>query len=154
MGLCKTRGVGNERNLVHLVENISWNQSWEIKADFLEIKLGNQPNPPAPPTLRRMTSFQRKITGKSKRNQEIKEKLGNLVRQNCSLPTPRTRVKGAHRHTRNFNIIWDNVILEGRAIEQRCQQSGFIQVSCTGLICTPTELNCSFFSFQIMQKLA
>ena len=26
-------------------------KSWEIKADFLEIKLGNQPNPPAPPTF-------------------------------------------------------------------------------------------------------
>jgi len=46
-------------------------KSQEIKADFLEIKLGNQPNPPAPPTFTTMTSFLREITGKSKRNQEI-----------------------------------------------------------------------------------
>ena len=47
------RGVGNKRNLVHLVEKSVEIKlkSWEIKADFLEIKLGNQPNPPAPPTF-------------------------------------------------------------------------------------------------------
>jgi len=47
------RGVGNERNLVHLVEKSVEIKlkSLEIKADFLEIKLGNQPNPPAPPTF-------------------------------------------------------------------------------------------------------
>jgi len=46
-------------------------KSWEIKADFLEIKLGNQSNPPPHPLLQRMTSFLREITGKSKRSQEI-----------------------------------------------------------------------------------
>ena len=67
------RGVGNARNLVHLVEKSVEIKlkSWEIKADFLEIKLGNQHNPPAPPTLQHMTSFLREFTGKSKRNLEI-----------------------------------------------------------------------------------
>jgi len=53
-----------------------------MKADFLEIKLGNQPNPPAPPTF---TTYDVILM-------EITEKSGNLVRQNCSLPTP--QVKG------------------------------------------------------------
>jgi len=79
------QGVGNERNLVHLVEKSVEIKlkSWEIKVDFLEIKLGNQPNPPAPPTFTTMTSFLREITGKSKRNQEI------------SLPTPHS----THAHS-------------------------------------------------------
>jgi len=68
---------------------ISWNQveiklkSWEIKADFLEIKLGKPPNPPAPPTF---TTYDIVFEGN---HGEIKEKSGNLVRQNCSSPTPR-----------------------------------------------------------------
>ena len=60
-------------------------KSWEIKADFLEIKLGNQPNPPAPPTF---TTYDIIFEGN---HGEIKEKSGNLVRQNCLLPTPRFR---------------------------------------------------------------
>ena len=67
------RGVGNERNLVHLVEKSVEIKlkSWEIKADFLEIKLGNQPNPPAPPTLTTYDVIFEGNHGKSKRNQEI-----------------------------------------------------------------------------------
>jgi len=52
------------------------------QADFLEIKLGNQPNPPAPPTF---TTYDVIFEGN---HREIKEKSGNLVRQNCLLPTP------------------------------------------------------------------
>ena len=79
------RGVGNERNLIHLVEKSVEIKlkSWQIKADFLEIKLGNQPNPPAPPTF---TTYDVIFEGN---HAEIKEKSGNLVHQNCSLPTPR-----------------------------------------------------------------
>ena len=57
-------------------------KSWEIKADFLEINLGNQPNPPAPPTF---TTYDVIFEGN---HGEVKEKSRNLVRQNCSLPTP------------------------------------------------------------------
>ena len=42
-----------------------------MKADFLEIKLGNQPNPPAPPTFAIYDVILTEIKGKSKRNQEI-----------------------------------------------------------------------------------
>ena len=78
------RGVGNETNLVHLVEKSVENKlkPWEIKADFLEIKLWNQPNPPPAPTFTMYYVFFEGNHG------EIKEKSGNLVRQNCSLPTP------------------------------------------------------------------
>ena len=79
------RGVGIERNLVHLVEKSVEIKlkSWEIKADFFEIKFGNQPNPPAPPTFTTYDVIFEGNHGKSK------QKSGNLVRQNCSLPTPR-----------------------------------------------------------------
>ena len=75
------RGAGNERNLVHLVEKSVEIKlkSLEIKVDFLEIKLRNQPNPPAPPTF---TAYDIIFEGN---HREIKEKSGNLVRQNCSL---------------------------------------------------------------------
>ena len=46
-------------------------KSWEIKADFLEINLGNQPNPPAPPTFTTYDVIFEGNHGKSKRNQEI-----------------------------------------------------------------------------------
>jgi len=77
--------VGNERNLVHLVEKSVEIKlkSCEIKRDFLEIKLRNQPNPPTPPTF---TTYDVIFEGN---HMEIKLKSGNLVRQNCSLPTPR-----------------------------------------------------------------
>jgi len=67
--LYSRRGVGNERNLVQLVEKSVEIKlkSWEIKADFLEIKLGNQPNSsPA-----HFYNIWRHFWGKSKRNQEI-----------------------------------------------------------------------------------
>ena len=88
------RGVGNERNLVHLVEKSVEIKlkSWEIKAYFLEIKLGNQPNPPAPPTF---TTYDvifggNRITGKSNRNQEIS--YAKIA------PTPRLRPR-APKHS-------------------------------------------------------
>ena len=62
------REVGNERNLVHLVEK------------SVEISPTLQPHP----LLQHMTSFEGN-------HGEIKEISGNLVRQNCSLPTPRSR---------------------------------------------------------------
>ena len=58
-------------------------KSWEIKSDFLEIKLGNQPNPLAPPTF---TTYDVIFEGN---HVEINEKSGNFVHQNCSLPTHR-----------------------------------------------------------------
>ena len=90
------RGVGNKRNLIHLVEKSVEIKlkSWEIKADFLEIKLGHQPNPPAPPIF---TTYDVIFEGN---HGEIKEKSGNLVHQNCSLPTPRSQI-----------LLWTSLIL-------------------------------------------
>ena len=67
------------------------------QSDFLEIKLRNQPNPPAPPTF---TAYDVIFEGN---HGEIKQKSGNLVRQNCLLPTPwgkeilRKMAEGARR---------------------------------------------------------
>ena len=78
------RGVGNERNLVHLVEKSVEIKlkSREIEADFLEIRLGNQPNPPAPPTF---TTYDVIFEGN---HGEIKEKSGNLVRPKLLVADP------------------------------------------------------------------
>ena len=65
-----TRGVGNERNLVHLVEKASWNHE---KSKQISLKSNSEISPTLQPhpLLQRMTSFLREITGKSRRNLEI-----------------------------------------------------------------------------------
>jgi len=99
------RGVCNERNLVHLVEKSVEIKlkSWEIKADFLKIKLGNQPNPPAPPTFTTCDVIFEGNQG------EIKQKSGNLVRQNCSLPTPQHKECPIEHslHVNKSNSVWN-----------------------------------------------
>ena len=83
------RGVGNERNLVHLVEKSVEIKLklWEIKADFLELKLGNQPHP--------LLQLWRHPWGKSRGNQrEIrKSRTPKLLVADPSLSssTPRTQ---------------------------------------------------------------
>ena len=113
------RAVGNERNLVHLMEKSVEIKlkSWEIKADFLEIKPGNQPNPPAPPTF---TTYDVIFEGN---HGEIKEKSGisyaKIARCRPLVPHPHV---GSYQHPVLTNVPTALLSLQSILISFHTQQ--------------------------------